>query len=893
MAETTSSTSPTKSRLLRTPPHDIDAERALIGALILKPEAMHDVSVTVYPESFYADKHREIYRAILDTFMKGDPIDILSITTKLKARDLLERTGGAAYITELVETVPAAGNATYYASLVQNKYILRGLINAADDIAELGYSDPENIEEAMDVAEKKIYQVTNAPTTQKFTTIGSSLKEAWERFEKLSATEHVHRGIPTGFASLDNLLSGLQKSDLIILAARPSVGKTTFALDIARNAALIHGASVGIFSLEMSDQQLVDRMLAAEAGVDSWKLRTGKLSSDQEYEAVQRAMEKLSSAPIHIDDQPGNNILKMRSSARRLKNEQGLDLLIVDYLQLMSPTTSKAGDSMVQQVTEISRSLKILARELDVPVIALSQLSRAVEQRGGKPRLSDLRDSGCLSGDTLIQRADTGERIPIKELVGQTNVPVVTMDASYELRPMLASKIFSSGHKQVFTMKLRSGRTIRASANHQFLTLAGWQRLDSLSEGERLALPRLLTATAPVSELSVHELTLLAHLIGDGCVLPRQPIHYTSADPKNLEAVEKAAHALFGITPRRVKQKNWWHTYLPSPYQLTHGKYHPITLWYNKLGISRVRSYEKRVPKAVFAADSKSIQLFLHHLWATDGNISWKKLPGRKPAAAIYYASSSSRLASDVQHLLLRLGIWSTIRSVKQGVHRTQYHVHVQSAPVQLRFLELVGSYGERGAIVPELKRALKDIAPVPNTDTIPKEVWDLMVKPERLERGVSGRDLSELLSVSYNGAAMTATGVSRPRLATLAATLGSERLTHLAESDVYWDEISSITPEGVEEVFDMTVPGTHNFVAGDMIVHNSIEQDADVVMFIHREDKINKESERPNIAEILVEKHRNGPVGVAELYFDGQHVRFLSLDTRHASPGVTQADDF
>lgn len=405
MAETSSTANTqngTKSRLLRTPPHDIDAERALLGALILKPDAMHDVSVTVYPESFYADKHKEIFRAILDTFMHGDPIDILSVTTKLKARDLLDRTGGASYITELVESVPAAGNALYYAELVQNKSILRGLINAADDIAEIAYGDPENIEEAMDIAEKKVYQVTNAPTTQKFTPIGSSLTEAWDRFEKLNSSEHEHRGVPTGFPGLDNLLAGLQKSDLIIIAARPSMGKTTFALDIARNAACIHGAAVGIFSLEMSDQQLVDRMLAAEAGVDSWKLRTGKLTSDQEFEAVQAAMAKLAEAPIYIDDQPGNNILKMRSSARRLKNEHGLQLLIVDYLQLMSPTHTKASDSMVQQVTEISRSLKILARELDIPVIALSQLSRAVEQRGGKPRLSDLRDSGSIEQDADV-----------------------------------------------------------------------------------------------------------------------------------------------------------------------------------------------------------------------------------------------------------------------------------------------------------------------------------------------------------------------------------------------------------------------------------------------------------------------------------------------------------
>ena len=407
-------TTPKTDKRLRRPPHNVDAERALLGAIILKPEVMHDISVTIYAESFYAEKHRVIYQALFETFTKGNPIDVISLTQRLKTNQQLDRVGGAAYVTELIETVPAAGNAMYYAELVQAKSILRNMIHAAEDIAELGYSDPENIDEAMDHAEKKIFHVTDSPTSQKFKTISSSLAEAWERFEHLSANQDEKRGVPSGFTALDNLLAGFQKSDLIILAARPSMGKTTFALDLARNSALKYGASVGIFSLEMSDQQLVDRLLAAEAGVDSWKLRTGKLSTDQEFEAVQESMAKLSESSIHIDDQPGNNILKMRSSARRLKNEHGLDLLIVDYLQLMSPTSTKASDSMTQQVTEISRSLKILARELDVPIIALSQLSRAVEQRGGKPRLSDLRDSGSIEQDAdvvmFIHREDKQNR---------------------------------------------------------------------------------------------------------------------------------------------------------------------------------------------------------------------------------------------------------------------------------------------------------------------------------------------------------------------------------------------------------------------------------------------------------------------------------------------------
>ena len=390
------------NRRLRTAPHNIEAERALLGAILLKPDVMHDVSVTIFPESFYADKHRAIYEAVSAIFTKGDPIDTVSVTSKLKEMDELERIGGASYITELVEAVPAAGNATYYADQVYAKATLRDLIHAADSIAEIGYTDPEALDEALDQAEKLLFAATQAPSAQKFRTIGSALTEAWERFEHLTENQQEHRGVPTGFNSLDNLLAGLQKSDLIILAARPSMGKTTFALDLARNAAVQAGASVGIFSLEMSDQQLVDRMLAAEAGVDSWKLRTGRLSNDQEYESLQSAMTKLHDAPIHIIDEAGINIVKMRSAARRLKNEHGLDLLIVDYLQLMSPTLTRGSDSMVQQVTEISRSLKILAREMQVPVLALSQLSRAVEQRGGKPRLSDLRDSGSIEQDADV-----------------------------------------------------------------------------------------------------------------------------------------------------------------------------------------------------------------------------------------------------------------------------------------------------------------------------------------------------------------------------------------------------------------------------------------------------------------------------------------------------------
>lgn len=393
---------PPKDPVTRVPPQSLDSERALLGSLLLKPDAIHDVSDTIKPDSFYAEKHRHIFEAMRELVEKGDPIDLLSLGERLQGKSLLERCGGRAYIAELAGSCPAPSNYAHYAELVAKKHIMRALIEVAGEITESAYDDGGDTAQLLDHAEKSIYAIGNASATHKFIAIKDKVDDAWERIENLSKNDGAIRGVPTGFPDLDNLLSGLHKSDLIILAARPSMGKTSFALDIARNAAVRHDVPVGIFSLEMSSEQLVDRLLSAESFIDSWKMRTGSVRGDDDFAKIRDALETLSKAPIYIDDKPAQNILSMRAVARRLKRERGIGLIIVDYLQLMAPTTTKASDSMVQQVTEISRSLKQLAREIEVPVIALSQLSRAVEQRGGKPRLSDLRDSGSIEQDADV-----------------------------------------------------------------------------------------------------------------------------------------------------------------------------------------------------------------------------------------------------------------------------------------------------------------------------------------------------------------------------------------------------------------------------------------------------------------------------------------------------------
>lgn len=412
---------------IRIPPQSLEAEMALLGSIMLRPEAMYEIVDIANPAVFYADRHRIIFETMQELFSKSTPIDLLSLSSRLKEKALLEQIGGNVFITELANLVPSSANVRHYAEIVRKKYMMRKLIEASEHISQIGFDESGDLEESLDAAEKKIFEVTNQGASHRFVELKDTLAEAWERIDRLHNGSSELRGIPTGFDELDNLTSGFQKSDLIILAARPSVGKTAFALDIARRAAVNHNVPVCIFSLEMSSQQLVDRMLASQAQVDAWKLRTGKLSRDEDFQSLADALDKLRAAPIYIDDQPGTNIIRMRSVARRLKSEKNLGLLIVDYLQLMLPTNTRNSDNMVQQVTEISRSLKNLARELDIPVLALSQLSRAVEQRGGKPRLSDLRDSGSIEQDAdlvmFIHREDK-----YKEESERTNIAEILLE---------------------------------------------------------------------------------------------------------------------------------------------------------------------------------------------------------------------------------------------------------------------------------------------------------------------------------------------------------------------------------------------------------------------------------------------------------------------------------
>lgn len=404
---------------IKIPPQDIDAEKSVLGALMLDKNSIIKVADLINSEDFYQPNHSKIFETIIELFSKNEPIDILSVTNKLKNKDELSNIGGSSYLGELINSVPTASHIAHYAKLIRTKKVLRDLIATSSEITEKVFDNQENSENLLDEIEQKIFSIAQKSTPKNFVSLKDELSTAYERIEKLHRGEKGLRGIPTGFEGIDNYLSGFQKSDLIILGARPSLGKTTFALDIARNAAVKkHG--VAIFSLEMSREQVVDRLIAAEARVPLWRLRTGRLTEESDFLLIQESLDRLSQMPIFIDDTPSPNILQIRSMARRLQAEHhnNLGLIIIDYVQLIMPRTNS--ENIVQQFTEISHGLKALARELNLPVLAVSQLNRAVDQREiKKPRLSDLRETGSWEQDAdvvmFIYRKDKDKTNPSLE----------------------------------------------------------------------------------------------------------------------------------------------------------------------------------------------------------------------------------------------------------------------------------------------------------------------------------------------------------------------------------------------------------------------------------------------------------------------------------------------
>jgi replicative DNA helicase len=780
---------------LRVPPHSIDAEESLLGAMLLSEQAISAVTGVVTAEDFYRPAHRHIFDAVQALYGSGQGVDPVTVADELDQAGVLESVGGPATLVTLQARTPAITNALHYAKIVEEKSLLRKLITTANDVAELGYSPLDDIEKTIDSAESMMFAVAQRRNADSMAPLAPLLDRSLENLEMLYERGDAITGTPTGYTDLDTQLAGLQPGALIVVGARPAMGKTAFSLGIASHAAVREQRPVLFFSLEMGHLELTQRLVAAEARIDATKLRTGRLT-DADWTKITKAMGRLGEGQLWIDDNPALTVTEIRSKARRLQDrlDQPLGLIVVDYLQLMSGRGS--AESRQVEVAEISRGLKVLARELETPVMALSQLSRQLELRADKrPMLADLRESGCLIAETKVLRADTGAEVTLGELLasGERDVPVWSLADDWTMVPATMTHAFPSGRKPAFRLRLASGREVTATANHPFRTVHGWRRLDELSVGSRVATPRRIAAPEHL-------------VVPDGF------------DPEQL-ATESVAGG--SVTP------------------------------------------------AVWSLPDEQLALVLAHLFARIGSLGVGTLRGR-PHVRLTATSTRRRLIDDVQLLLLRFGVLSRITDV--GPNSPRWRLWIHGADHQRTFLERIGVAGERGSCAEAAMAAVADVTANPNVDTIPAEVRDLVVD-ELARLGMTQRGLAEALGEQYCGGYLLGTesrprASSRQRLARIADATDSKALAALAHSDVFWDEVVEVVPVGERDVYDATVLGTHNFVADGIVVHNSIEQDADVVMFLYRDEVYNADSQDKDTAEVIVAKHRAGPTGVCRLVF-------------------------
>jgi replicative DNA helicase len=572
---------------------------------------------------------------------------------------------------------------------------------------------------------------------------------------------------------------------------------STLALDIARNCSIKHGMTSVIFSLEMSKSEITMRLLSAEAKVPLHHMRSGHMNDD-DWTKLGRRMGEVADAPLFIDDSPNLTMMEIRAKSRRLKQRHDLRLVIVDYLQLM--TSGRKVESRQQEVSEFSRQLKLLAKELDVPVIAVCQLNRGPEQRQDKkPMLSDLRESGCLPGSTRILRADTGAEVTIGSLFasGERDVPVWSLDDRLRLVPKTMTHAFSSGVKEVFRLRLTSGREIEATTNHPFLTMDGWIPLRELTVGSRLGVPRHVSAPLQAGSSTDERVAELADAVAAGGAVPAE----------------------------------------------------------------------------VFSLGTRQVRLFLRCLWSAGGAVDWND---SSASCRLTFDAVHRQVVDDVARLMLRCNVICEVEPAR-GERGNGWRLSVSDAEQQLRFLDEIGVNGARGIAAVDCADRLRAVAGNTNLDTIPREVWT-QVRGLLQARQTTHREFAAAMGTAFCGSTLWKHAPSRERLGRVAAVLDDAALEILATNDIFWDAVAEITPLGEQETYDATVLGTHNFVANGIAVHNSLEQDADVVLLIHREDFYEPESPRAGEADLLVVKHRNGPTGTVTVAFQGHYSRFVDM---------------
>ncbi len=864
------------------PPQNLEAEASVLGSILLTEQALDGLllEVGLRPEHFYRPRHARIFRAMMRLKEKAEPeaVDALTVCDDLERTGELEEAGGTDYVHSLPTEVIAAGNVHHYARIVKQHAMRRRLLATAREIQDQVFTHSGDAQTLVEDAEAALFKVGHEEGSGEMRSLEDVLDEEVDRLERLSREGIDVTGTPSGFRELDDITGGFQPGNLIVVAARPAMGKSAFVTNIAENAAVDKGKAVALFSLEMAEAELAQRFLASQAKLNGKDLRRGQVKADR-WPKVMQASDRLSKAPIYVDDSSDIGVLEIRAKARRLHSQNPLGLLIVDYLQLLRADPS--ADSRVEQVGQMSRGLKILARELGVPVIAVSQLSRAVESRHPpKPMLSDLRE--CVTADTPVILAD-GRRAPIGELVGSAP-EVLAVDSADHVVGARSDKVWCVGRRPILRMRLSSGRVLRGTAQHRVRTGTGWTRLSEVSAGDRVSLARTLPEPADPIRWSDDRILLLGHLIGDGSYLPHQPLRYTTGCEESSAAVALAARREFGSRVSRHEGRGDWHQLVIAG---NGNRWHPAGVggWLRNLGVWGQRSAEKRVPAEAYRLANDQIALLVRHLWATNGTIWCGRRPNGRRDRRVAFSTASRGLAEDVAALLLRLGIVARLAATAQPSGSELHHVVVSGASEQRCFLEVVGAFGERRLQALKLRAELATVAACTNVDTLPAQVGN-EVRTAMQARGVTGRAMAALRETAYGGTSHFRFAPSRAVVESYASALGNLALARHSDNDLFWDRVVSVEPDGQEDVFDLTVPGPACWLADGIVSHNSgqIEQDADLVMFLYREEYYDDESERRGEADVIVSKHRNGPVGEVALAFLNQHPKFVNL--ARSAPG-------
>ena len=890
--------------LERLPPQNLEAEMAVLGAMLLGDRASIERAAEILQrEDFYRDAHGSIFEAMLHLAESDEPVDPITLKDELSRRQMLDPVGGIPYIIQLAEFVPTTANLPYYAKIVSEKATLRRLIGASSQIAGMAYAGESDVEDMVDQAEKVIFDVARRRSKQAFTPLRPLLNEVFDRIDTLYHEKGVVTGVDTGFNDLNYITSGLQGGDLIILAARPSMGKTSLAMGIAQNAALRAGKSVAVFSLEMSKESLVQRMICSEARVDAHRLRTGYLQ-EEDWTRLADAVQRLWDCNLFIDDSTEMSSLEMRAKCRRLRAEQGVDMIIVDYLQLMRGNTRNV-ENRNQEISEIARGLKSLARELNAPVIALSQLSRNVERREDKrPMLSDLRE--CLVGSTRLWCAKTGKLIPLSQI--QPGDSILTMNNQQKIRASSVTHLWKKGVKPVFRVTTENGRVISCTSNHPFLTQRGYVALGEIKDTDYIASAWKMPAIGQSSPEREDLCRFLGYMVGDGHFGKHRTLSFISADRATYDDIKQIVGQYFPsisfTEEESCYKKTCWEVDFVCHHKGNYGKPggNPLINWLrDDIGILGQICHTKRVPSYVYESGNLGISAFLAGYLATDGCVKYR---GNK--WAIHYDTVSFALAQDVQLLLQRLGIVASLQAPHQKNNHVRpiWRINLNPLDSNLRAFATQMEGIIRG-VKGELLQQFLNTTPHKNTNPgvfrLPESVSTLLAQKtahlrqqgKKLPEGQIGRQYWKPQRKSLGRKSL-----GRDICENWAQKMQDGELSLWANSEVLWEKIRHIESCGEEETYDICVPETGCFLAEGIVVHNSgaIEAEADIVSFIYRpsyyerkqavsEEEGNKEEgNRPageyesEEAEIIIAKQRNGPVGTVKLAFIPKFARFDNL---------------